>query len=66
MSLDNFFDKMNTLNTRRLVHLPCSFVETRKIESVSLPHEYKEAVEYYYPECDIVEGPLDIVVVKYE
>lgn len=66
MSLDNFFDQMEQLNKRRLIHLPDSFVKTEKIVSVILPIEYKHMVLKYFPECDIIESAVEIVVVRDE
>jgi hypothetical protein len=66
MSLDNFFDTMQTLNKRRLVHMPCTFVKTEKVTSIILPVEYKPLVQRYYPDCDIIDGQVEIVVVKDE
>ena len=64
MSLDDFFDRIERLEGRHLITMPCSFVKTARIMTLYLPISFKSVVEKYFPSYLITEVGNEIRVKK--
>lgn len=64
MSLDHLFDKMDRLEGRHLITMPCSFVKTARILIIYLPISFELVVKKYFPECTVEVVGDEIMVSK--